>query len=43
MLEHTSYWFYIKIVPAWWSPNVSLFLDLNNKVAIFYEIFLIKN
>jgi hypothetical protein len=43
MLEPNSYWCYIKVVHAWWSPNVSSFLDLNNKVAIFYGIFLIKN
>ena len=39
MLEPASYWCYIKVVHAWWCPNVSSFLDLNNKVAIFYEIF----
>jgi hypothetical protein len=43
MLEPISYWCYIKVVHAWCSPKVSSFLDLNNKVAIFYEIFIIKN
>jgi hypothetical protein len=43
MVEPTSYGCYIKVIHAWCSANVSSFLDLNNKVAIFHEIFLIKN